>query len=99
MKKLILFGLLVLLGCSSPSFQEMYEGAWTSADGKDFANIAATLGKNGIPSCGEFYYKKNNVYDQEYLTACTDDGTNWTYYFVWPSENKVVSCEEKIKHP
>jgi|JI8StandDraft_2_1071088.scaffolds.fasta_scaffold68934_1 hypothetical protein len=81
--------------------ENTYSQSWRSPEGTEFRDIGRIMVKNNISGCGEYQVKE--ITDNEFVVACTPDGTNWTYYVVYPNLDKIYlaneEMEKKLKPP
>jgi hypothetical protein len=83
--------LLLFFTISLPAYSfavEMSEfpGPWNTESN---LGISKTLIANKIRGCGEYKFKVNRRFHNEYLVYCSADGKNWVAYLVWPLPKMV----------
>lgn len=66
---------------------------WKNA-GDKLMSISKIMIANNISGCGEFYISE--ITSNEFAVACTSDGSNWTYYVVYPSLDKIYLANDKM---
>ena len=88
---LVLASALTIMATTSCSRKTTYPDEWQWVDGAQFNKIAATLGKNQIRGCGEFWYKLENGEDRgAAAVACLSrDPYKWRYLTVFYNTMKV----------
>lgn len=78
-----------------------YEEPWREPNTQELGSIGRLIIESNISGCGEYYIKE--VESGEYITACSPDGKNWTYYVAYPNTDKIYlasqDMESKLKAP
>ncbi|MDT0675946.1 hypothetical protein [Autumnicola musiva] len=97
---LIIVGGLYFLGSLSEgenviNDEDTYNSSWYEPSLSETGKIGMILAANGIRNCGEFQIKE--THPDEYVLACTADGSNWTYYVVYIGNEKVYRANEKME--
>lgn len=107
MKKLllILIGILAffwligkLSGGSSNVIDDerTYQNSWQSPNSEQLVSISKLMVKNNISGCGEYHIKE--IESQEYIIACTSDGTNWKYYVAWTRNDEIKLANDEMEN-
>lgn len=71
-----------------------YSTRWRSPQGLEYRDIGRIMVANQIKVCGEYYLKE--VENNEYIIACTADGTNWNYFIVYTNQNKIYKANDEM---
>lgn len=73
-----------------------FENDWQSGiDNEHFAKISKLMVENNIGGCGEMYSRENTEHNNEFLIACTSDGSNFKYYLAWPNIDKIMAVKDE----
>jgi len=83
---LLLLSIFISSGCIDAK-EDKFEEKWSDSSN---IQISRTLVKNNIRGCGEFKYKKNLNYNNEYLVRCTRDGKNWRAYTIYGLSEEIL---------
>lgn len=102
---LILIGIAILIvlyiiGSNSESGgiitdEETYSKSWRSPQGSEFTEIGKIIVAKGIKVCGEYYIKEIEL--NEYVIACSADGTTWHYFVVYTSLDKIYRANDEME--
>jgi hypothetical protein len=79
-------------GIISDSRTSSYE--WRSPQGTEYLDFGKIIVKNKIKVCGE--YKVKEMQRNEFLLACTPDGTNWEYFVIYPNLDEIFRANNKM---
>lgn len=72
-----------------------YSDSWRSPYGTEYREIGKIIVQNGIKVCGEYYVKE--IESNEYVIACTADGTTWNYFVVYTSLDKIYRANDEME--
>lgn len=72
-----------------------YSESWRSPYGTEYSEIGKIIVQNGIKVCGEYYVKE--VETNEYIIACSADGTAWDYFVVYKSLGKIYRANYEME--
>lgn len=72
-----------------------YSQNWRSPQGTEFTKIGRIIVANGVKVCGEYYVKK--IESNEYLIACSADGSTWNYFVVYTSNDTIYRANEEME--
>lgn len=73
-----------------------YEQSWRSASaGYEYTTIGRIIVKNNIKVCGEYFVKE--IENNEFIIACTSNGTYWNYFVVYTSLDKIYRASEEME--
>lgn len=75
--------------------ERTYSESWRSPRGSEYREIGKIIVQNGIEVCGEYYVKDIEL--NEYVIACTADGTNWNYYVVYTSMETIYRANDEME--
>lgn len=77
------------------SDEKTYSESWRSPYGAEYTKIGRIIVQNGIKVCGEYYVKE--ILTNEYVIACSADGTNWEYFVVYSSAEKIYRANDEME--
>jgi hypothetical protein len=72
-----------------------YSESWRSPYGTEYSEIGKIIVQNGIKVCGEYYVKE--IETNEYVIACSADGTTWDYFVVYTSLGKIYRANDEME--
>lgn len=72
-----------------------YSESWRSPYGTEYSEIGKIIVQNGIKVCGEYYIKE--VETNEYVIACSANGTTWDYFVVYTSLGKIYRANDEME--
>lgn len=75
--------------------EQTYSQSWRSPQGTEFTEIGRIIVANGIKVCGEHYVKE--IESNEYVIACSADGTTWDYFVVYTSLEKIYRANDEME--
>lgn len=75
--------------------ERTYSDSWRSPYGSEFSEIGKIIVQNGIKVCGEYYVKE--IESNEYVIACSADGTTWDYFVVYTSLDKIYRANDEME--
>lgn len=75
--------------------ERTYSESWRSPYGTEYSEIGKIIVQNGIKVCGEYYVKE--VETNEYVIACSADGTTWDYFVVYTSLGKIYRANDEME--
>ena len=76
--------------------ERSYEQSWRSPSaGYEYTTIGRIIVKNNIEVCGEYHVKE--IEHNEFVIACTANGTDWDYFVVYTSLDKIYRANEEME--
>ena len=72
-----------------------YSKSWRSPYGTEYSEIGKIIMQNGIKLCGEYHVKE--IETNEYVIACSADGTTWNYFVVYTSLGKIYRANYEME--
>jgi hypothetical protein len=75
--------------------EQTYTQSWRSAYGSEYGEIGKIIVQNGIKVCGEYYVKE--IESNEFVIACSADGTTWNYFVVYTSLDKIYRANDEME--
>lgn len=97
---IVLLIILYIIGSNSESGgiitdEQTYSQSWRSPYGSEYSEIGKIIVQNGIKVCGEYYVKE--IESNEYVIACSADGTTWDYFVVYTSLDKIYRANDEME--
>jgi len=93
-----IMAVLYLIGTvtkSEPATEEsLFDKPWKSPNSDELLRIGKLLVSKHITGCGEYHLKK--LGDDQYIIACTRDGTHWTYYVSQLDREEISFLKNEI---
>lgn len=75
--------------------EKTYSENWRSPYGTEYGDIGKIIVQNGIKVCGEYYVKE--IQTNEYVIACSANGTTWDYFVVYTSLGKIYRANDEME--
>jgi len=75
--------------------EKTYSESWRSPYGTEYSDIGKIIVENKIKVCGEYHVKE--IKSNEYIIACSADGTTWNYFVVYTSPRKIYRADDEME--
>jgi hypothetical protein len=72
-----------------------YSEKWRTPYRSELREIGKIITQNGIKVCGEYYLKE--IETNEYIIACSADGTTWVYFVVYTNLEKIYRANDEME--
>lgn len=74
--------------------ERTYYKSWREPIGSEYVELGRIIVQNNIKICGEYYVKE--IETDEFIIACTGDGSNWEYFVVYPKLSKIYRANDEM---
>ncbi|QEL02973.1 hypothetical protein FKG96_19815 [Olivibacter sp. LS-1] len=94
----VIMAILYLIGTvtknASSADENIFDKPWKSPNNDELLTIGKLLVSKRITGCGEYHLKE--LGDDQYIIACTKDGTHWIYYVSQPNRKEISFLKNEI---